>query len=98
MNGPNAALKMPPPSTVAADVEARVRDFIANNFYVSDPADLEADVPLVERGLVDSTGILEVVSFLETEFGVKIGDEEMTPENLGSIGRIAAFVARRRGA
>jgi acyl carrier protein len=78
------------------DVEQRVRDFVASNFYVTDPAELEPDALLVERGVIDSTGILEVVSFLETEYGVRILDEELLPENLGSIARIAAFVARKR--
>jgi acyl carrier protein len=82
----------------ADDVQHRVKEFISTNFYVSDPLLLEPDAPLVENGVVDSTGILEVISFLETEFGVRIGDEEMLPQNLGTIARIAAFVARKRGA
>ncbi len=86
------------PALPADDVERRVREFIASNFYVTDPQLLEADAPLVENGIIDSTGVLEVISFLETEYGIKIGDEELVPENLGSIGRIGSFVARKRGA
>lgn len=86
------------PALPADDVQRRVGEFIASNFFVTDAALLQADAPLVENGIIDSTGVLEVISFLETEYGIKIGDEELVPENLGSIGRIGAFVARKRGA
>lgn len=82
----------PPPD----EVRRRVREFIAANFYVTDPALLEPDAPLVENGVIDSTGVLEVISLLETEFELRVRDDEMLPENLGSIARIAAFVARKR--
>jgi acyl carrier protein len=84
-------------AALADDVQRRVKEFISTNFYVTDPLLLEPDAPLVENGVVDSTGILEVISFLETEFAVRIADDEMLPENLGTIARIAAFVARKRG-
>lgn len=80
------------------DVASRIKEFVVSNFYVSDPAELTPSTELVGSGLIDSTGMLEVVSFLETEFGIKIRDEEMLPENLGSIGQIAAFVGRKRAA
>ncbi len=95
MSAPAAAPDLSPAPPPSADVEARVREFVATNFYVSDPRDLEPDVPLVERGIIDSTGVLEVIGFLETEFGIRVLDEEMLPENLGSIRRIAAFVASK---
>jgi acyl carrier protein len=79
-------------------IEDRVRQFIVENFYVSDPSDLADDSLLVTAGVIDSTGMLEMIAFLETEFGVRIEDEEMTPENLESISRIAAFVALKRRA
>jgi acyl carrier protein len=75
----------------------RVRQFIATNFYVGDPAALRDDTSFLERGIIDSTGVLEVVSFLEAEFGITIADEELVPENLDSLGAIAAFVGRKRG-
>jgi acyl carrier protein len=83
-----------PPSELP-DVQDRVRDFIVQNFYV--PAEeVEVATPLVERGIIDSTGILEVISFLESEFGIRIRDEETIPDHLGTIERIAAFVVRKR--
>jgi acyl carrier protein len=79
-------------------IQQRVRQFVLENFYVSDPAELADDSPLVTTGVVDSTGMLETMAFVETEFGIRIRDDETIPENLESIGRIAAFVARKRHA
>ncbi len=77
-------------------VSQRVKQFIVENFYVSDPAELGDDTLLVTNGYVDSTGMLEIISFLESEFGIRITDQETTPENLESISRIAAFVASKQ--
>ena len=78
-------------------VPERVRQFIAENFYVTDPSDLGDDVSLINSGLVDSTGMLEVITFLESELGIKVAEQETVPANLETIGRIAAFVERKRG-
>ncbi len=79
-------------------VNAQMRQFIVDNFYVSDSSELADDTLLVTSGLVDSTGMLEVIAFLEATFGIRISDQEMVPENLESIARIAAFVERKRRA
>jgi len=79
-------------------IQQVLRQFITENFYVSDPAELADETPLVTSGVVDSTGMLELVAFIEAEFGLRVGDEETTPENLGTIGRIAAFVERKLAA
>jgi acyl carrier protein len=78
-------------------VKERVRQFIAENFYV-DEAELGDDVSLISGGFVDSTGILEVITFLESEYRFRISEREMTPENLETIGRIASFVAGKQQA
>ena len=77
------------------DITERVKEFVTANFYV-EPASLADDASLLEQGIVDSTGVLEVVSFLEAEFGIAVADEELLPENLDTIGRISAFVARKK--
>lgn len=77
---------------------AKVRAFVVSNFYVADPASLKDDASLLDAGIVDSTGVLEVVNFLETEFGVSVADNEIVPENVDSIARIAAFVDRKKAA
>lgn len=76
-------------------VGQRVRQFIVENFYVADPSELADDASLIQGGWVDSTGMLELIAFLEEEFGIQIADTEMVPENLDGIGRIAAFVDRK---
>ncbi len=77
-------------------VQQRVRQFIIENFYVSDPSELTDDASLITGGWVDSTGMLELISFLEAEYEIRVADTEMTPENLDGIVRIAAFVERKR--
>ncbi len=79
-------------------VEQRIRKFIVENFYLSDPAEIADDTLLVTNGIVDSTGMLEVIAFLEEQFGIHIADHEMTPQNLESVARMAAFVARKQSA
>lgn len=76
--------------------EQRIRQFVVENFYVSDPSELADDTSLITSGFVDSTGMLEVISFLESEFGIRIRDQEMVPENLETISRIAAFIGRKK--
>ena len=74
------------------DVEATIRDFIVDNFLFRDDRDSLSDSEsLLESGLMDSTGVLELVAFLETEVGIELADDEIVPENLDSIKNIAAF-------
>lgn len=73
-----------------------VRNFILEQFYVADPAELTVDASLIDTGIVDSMGMLDVILFLETRMGISISDSDTIPENLETIGRIAAFVERRR--
>jgi acyl carrier protein len=77
-------------------VQERVRGFILEYFYVSDPAELTDEISLIDSGYVDSTGMLEIILFLEGEYGFHIEDQETIPENLETISRIAAFVARKQ--
>jgi len=86
------------PSQTMEDVQQRVKRFVMENFFVSDPSEIGDDTSLIATGMVDSTGMLEVVTFLESEFGVRVRDQEMVPDNLETIGRIAAFVERKRAA
>ena len=75
------------------DTERKVREFIEANFLFRDDREaLAADESLLDAGLIDSTGILELVAFLEGEFAIRIADAEIVPQNLDSIGAIAAFV------
>jgi len=78
------------------DMRDQIRQFILTNFYVPDPSAISDEASLLKSGIVDSTGVLEVISFLEETFRVTVEDEEMTPDNLDSIVRITAFLDRKR--
>jgi acyl carrier protein len=78
--------------------EDLVRKFILEQFYVANPAELTPDASLIDTGIVDSMGMLDVILFLETSMGISISDADTTPENLETIRRIAAFVERKRAA
>lgn len=76
----------------------KIRDYIlANYLFTDDPSALKDDDSFLEKGVLDSTGILEVIYFLEEEFGFKIADEEMIPENLDSVNNIVSFIERKTG-
>jgi acyl carrier protein len=77
----------------------QVRRFILENYlFTDDVAQLGLDDSLLGRGIVDSTGMLEIILFIEEQLGVKVADSEMVPENLDSVNRIAAFVTSKRKA
>ena len=80
------------------DTADKVRQFIKDNFYAASASDLTDDASLLDLGIVDSTGILEVVAFLEDEFGISVDDAEMLPENLDSIQNIVTFVGTKTAA
>lgn len=77
----------------------QVRDFITENFLYARPDfDLQDSDPLLGKGVVDSMGVMEVVVFLEEQFGLEVDDADITEENLGSVAAIAAYVAARTDA
>ena len=79
-----------------ADVKKQVRDYIVENFLFGDTSTQFSDEDsFMEKGILDSTGILEVITFLEETYGIKIEDDELVPENLDSIINIDRFVSRK---
>lgn len=78
------------------DISGALRRFIGENFTFQDEAQsLADDASFLDNGVIDSTGVLELVCFLETTFGIQVADEEMLPENLDSIRAVSAYVARK---
>ena len=73
----------------------RIRWFLADRFLFDGSAVIDPKQSLMEAGILDSTGAMELVLFLEDEFKVRVADTELVPENLDSIERFAAFVARK---
>ena len=79
------------------DTAQDVSDYVVQNFLFGDADALPSpDESLVESGIVDSTGILEIIEYLEATFGIEISDSETIPENLGSITSIVTFVERKQ--
>ena len=77
----------------------QIRNYILENYlFTKDSSALGLDDSLLERGIVDSTGMLEVIFFIEEHLGVKINDEEMIPDNLDSENQIAELVPMKRKA
>lgn len=78
-----------------AQLEDILRSFVIDNFLFGEPDGLSDDTSFVGSGIIDSTGMLELIGFLERQFGVKLLDEEIVPENLDSIRRLSGFVERK---
>jgi len=81
--------------TEAADIRRQIHGYIVANFLF-DSGDVADDASLVDEGVLDSMGVLEVVMFVEERLGVAVSDEEVLPEHFGSIDALTAFVHRRR--
>jgi acyl carrier protein len=84
---------------MTVDLKAHLRDYIVDTFLFGEGGDtLADDTSLIEAGIIDSTGVLEVVAMLQERFEVEIDDEELVPDNFDSLDKIAAFVERKRSA
>lgn len=78
-----------------SDPKLQIRDFIVNHFLFGQDSGLTADASFLEQGFIDSTGVLELVAFLEKEFKVRVADDELVPENLDSINGIIGLLKRK---
>jgi len=78
-----------------SDTRSRVRAFIVENFLFGDEDGVKDDTSFLDEGIIDSTGVLELVSFLEEEFSIRVEDEELVPENLGSINNVVAYLTKK---
>lgn len=75
------------------DIVPILRSYITKSFLVQvGTAELGENDPLLESGIVDSMGILQLVGFIESEFGIEVDDEEIVPDNFETMANIAAFV------
>lgn len=76
-------------------IRDQVRQFITTNFYVPDPQALGDQTSFLDTGIIDSTGVLELVSFLQEQFGVVLEDGEIVPENLDTVANIVGLIQRK---
>ena len=79
-------------------IKDRLRLYILENFlFTDDQSELKDDDSFMDQGIIDSTGILEVIFLIEEEFSVKVENEDMIPDNLDSVNKIVRFVERKQG-
>ena len=78
-----------------SDVKSKIRTFIIENYLFGDDEGLEETTSFLDEGIIDSTGILELIDFISEEFSIIVEDEELIPENLDSINNVAAFISRK---
>jgi acyl carrier protein len=81
-----------------AQSETKIREFIARNFLFSDEFSLDNDASLLDQGVLDSLGVVELVSFVGKEFGVEVKPNEVTPANFDSVERLAAYIHQKKSA
>ena len=79
------------------DTKQSIKKFIIENFLFEEDDNLKEDTSFLENGIIDSTGILELVMFIEETYGIGVEDEEIIPENLDSISSIAKYVQTKKG-
>jgi len=78
-----------------SDLKQQIRAFIVENFLFGDANGLKDDSSFLDEGIMDSTGVLELVTFLEEEFSVTVEDEDLIPENLDSINNVTAYLEKK---
>jgi acyl carrier protein len=76
-------------------VREQVRDFVCTNFLFNSAAPVDDDSSLMEQGIIDETGVLELVMFVEETYGIQVDEVDLIPENFDSIGRISSYIADR---
>lgn len=72
-----------------------VKEFIIENFLFGEEEQLKPDTDFFDEGIIDSTGVIELVSFMEETFGISVDDEELIPQNLSSLNNIDVFLQKK---
>jgi len=84
--------------SMTMSIETQIRNYILENFlYTKDEEKLHNDDSFLEDGIVDSTGILELLLFVEETFGVQVEDEEVIPDNFDSVERLTRYICMKKG-
>ena len=77
-------------------IKQKIRNFIVENFLFGESNGLSESDSLLEKGIIDSTGVLELIAFIEETYRIKVKDEELIPENLDSIVNVTDFILRKQ--
>jgi acyl carrier protein len=81
-----------------ADISQKIRDFLFENYLFGyKEEEFSDDDPFMEFGVLDSLGILELITFMESSFGIQVADEEILPENMDSVNLVSRFIHRKLG-
>ncbi len=80
------------------DIKTEIKNFIIENFLFGNADGLNDDTSFLDEGIIDSTGVLELVEYLESEFQISVEDEELIPENLDSLVKVSAYVEKKQQA
>ena len=79
------------------EMEKEIRNFVVENFlFGAKDTELAEHDSFLEKGIIDSTGVLEIVHFLESRYGIEVDDDDLVPNNLDSVENIVRFVARKQ--
>jgi acyl carrier protein len=79
------------------EIAQQISNFIINNFMMGRSSyELTDDDSLLDKGIIDSTGVLELVSFIEETYGFTVEDDELVPENLDSVNRLVDYINKKR--
>ena len=79
------------------ELKAKIKEFIMNNFLMgADSKSIQDDTSFLEEGIIDSTGILELVEYIQETFEIKVEDEELVPENLDSLNNLEKFINSKK--
>ena len=77
--------------------EVKIRSYILQNFLFSnDASKLNNSDSLMQKGIIDSTGVMEMIFFLQDEFGIQVADSEMIPDNLDSVNNLVTYIASKQ--
>ena len=81
------------------EIATKIKTFIHDNFLLGDKKKMiNEDESFLQNGIIDSTGVLELVNFIEDTYNIKVEDEELVPENLDSIKNLIAYISRKQSA
>ena len=78
-----------------SDYAKDIRTFIVDNFLFGQAGNLDDATSFLDQGIIDSTGVLELATHLESQYGIKVKDEELVPENLDSIKAISVYLEKK---
>lgn len=78
-----------------SEIKRKTREFVVDNFLFGDDNGLQESTSFLQEGIIDSTGILELVNFIEEEFHIQVQDDELLPENLDSLEKVTHFLEKK---